>query len=340
MLSPPGEYVAKLKEEGFVWHGVQVGRNYNQLGDDFIGLFQLAKIYISQQPHIVNHYGLKCIILGGIASWLARSKNRVNIVTGLGYVFSGGNYLRRIMGLFINCIMVCIMRLPNTINIVQNPDDLKMIIQKGWSGAENTQLIPGSGVSLQKFQPSSFLFTGNYTVLCATRLLKEKGIYEYVAAARILKEKNYSIKFLLAGYRDVGNPGVISGSEIESWQKEHIIEYLGHCNDMPRLLQRTNLVVLPSYREGIPRILLEAAACRLPIITSDVPGCRQLIENHVNGLLVPAKNAEALAKAISYMYEHPTEAARMGEKARLKVVAEYEVGVISRQFINLYNQLR
>jgi len=175
--------------------------------------------------------------------------------------------------------------------------------------------------------------------LLATRLLWEKGVGEYIEAASILKQRRQPIEFLLAGSPDLGNPASIPPEQIAAWEKEGIITVLGHIDDIKPIFHQVNLVVLPSYREGVPRSLLEAAACGLPIVTTDAPGCREIVEHNVNGLLVPCRDAHALAKAIEFLWQNPPECKRMGIAGRAKVLAEFDQQIVLQKTFEVYQEL-
>lgn len=176
-------------------------------------------------------------------------------------------------------------------------------------------------------------------VLFAARLLRDKGIAEYIGAARHLKAANVPVEFLLAGMPDGGNPTSVSPAEVAQWEAHGLVRYLGHVDDMPSLLDQVDVAVLPSYREGAPRSLIEAAAAGLPIVTTDVPGCREIVDHGVNGLLVPAREVLPLADAIRFLHERPLERRRMGQAGREKVQNQYDQRIIFEQTLAVYHEL-
>jgi glycosyltransferase involved in cell wall biosynthesis len=176
-------------------------------------------------------------------------------------------------------------------------------------------------------------------VLLASRLLWDKGVAEYIAAARQLKGEGRAIRFLLAGDPDPGNPAAVPESELHGWVADGTVEWLGHVEDMPALFARTDVVVLPSYREGLPKGLIEAAACALPLVTTDVPGCREVVTDGVDGLLVPARDAAALAHAIARLQDDPALARRLGEAARTKALAQFDERVVVAATLAVYREL-
>jgi glycosyltransferase involved in cell wall biosynthesis len=213
--------------------------------------------------------------------------------------------------------------------IIQNEDDFKALRDARVAARENIRLIRGSGVDMSLFQPRALPRAGHATrVLFAARLLWDKGIGEYVAAARLLKKANVAVELLLAGMPDRGNPTSVAPEQIERWVDEGLIIYLGHVTDMPALLSQVDMAVLPSYREGAPRSLIEAAAAGLPIITTDVPGCREVVQHKVNGLLVPVREVKPLVQAIRFLHEHPPERIRMGQAGREKALHRFDQRIV------------
>jgi glycosyltransferase involved in cell wall biosynthesis len=224
--------------------------------------------------------------------------------------------------------------------ILQNEDDVAAFLAEDLAHSADTHLIRGSGVDTMRFQPADGpRGIPRMRVLLASRLLWDKGIREYLEAARILRGEKLDIEFLLAGTPDSGNPASVPPSQVTKWQQEGIVSYLGHVADMPRLMREVDLVVLPSYREGVPRSLLEAAACALPIVTTDVPGCREVVNHRENGLLVPSRDAKALAAAIRECYERPAERARMGRVGREKVLKEFDERIVFTKTLDVYREL-
>jgi glycosyltransferase involved in cell wall biosynthesis len=235
---------------------------------------------------------------------------------------------------------------------VQNPDDVAAFLQAGLIEPSRIRLIRGSGVDTERFRPvecdSSHanppLREGRglkpLTILLASRLLWEKGIGEYVAAARQLRRDGIAAEFLLAGDPDPGNPASIAPERLAQWHREGAVTLLGHVDDMPALLAKTDIAVLPSYREGTPRSLLEAAACGLPLVASNAPGCREIVQHGINGLLVPIKDPIALADALRQLCQDPTVRQRMGQASRARALAEFDERIVFEQTLAVYGELR
>jgi glycosyltransferase involved in cell wall biosynthesis len=207
---------------------------------------------------------------------------------------------------------------------------------------DRIRLLRGSGVDFSRFLPPTEEAKNTnrpLRVVLAARILWDKGVAEFVEAARLLKAQGRQLRFLLAGDPDPGNPAAIPEKILLDWQVEGVIEWLGHVTDMPALLANAGIVVLPSYREGLPKTLIEAAACARPLVTTDVPGCREVVTDGVDGLLVPARNVEALADAIARLQDDPELARRLGEAARAKALAVFDERVIIAQTLAVYDEV-
>jgi glycosyltransferase involved in cell wall biosynthesis len=340
MLSPVGPYGELLEKEGFRWIGLEMNRRslnpYRELGL----IRRIAAIYAAENPDIVHHFTIKCVVYGSlIARWHGIS-SRVNAVTGLGYVFSGESFRARLLRPVVRKLIKAALGGSGSCLILQNKDDVTAFAAEELAPPEGTHLIHGSGVDTTRFKPTpSQREPSPMRVLLASRLLWDKGAREYLEAARLLRQQKLPIEFLLAGTPDPGNPASVPSSQIAKWQQAGVVTYLGHVSDMPRLLSEIDVAVLPSYREGVPRSLLEAAACGLPIVTTDVPGCREIVSHGLNGLLVPARDARRLADAIRLLYEHPAERLRMGRAGREKVLNEFDERIVFKKTLDVYREL-
>ena len=227
----------------------------------------------------------------------------------------------------------------NIWSIVQNPDDLEELIRCNLVVKNRTRMIPGSGVDTSLFKPSGFPDDRKPVVLFASRLLKNKGINEFVESARIVKNKNILAKFIIVGDVDKGNPTSIDTNNLKRWTIEGLVEWWGYREHMPEIINMAHIICLPSWREGIPKILLEAAASGRPIVSTDVPGCRDIVKHGENGLLVPARDSNALAEAIARLILDKNLRIKMGEAGRKLIISKYTVAMINGQTLDLYRQL-
>jgi glycosyltransferase involved in cell wall biosynthesis len=340
MLSPVGSYGPRLESEGFRWIGLDMERRSLNPARELALIRRISAVYAVERPDIVHHFTIKCVVYGSLIARWQGIRNRVNAVTGMGYVFSDDGYRARLLRPVVRNLIRATLGGEGSRLILQNKDDLAAFMAAELASTERTHVIMGSGVDTMRFQPAPPPREPRaMRVLLASRLLWDKGIREYIDAARLVKEAGLPVEFLLAGNPDSGNPASVPEWQIAKWQQDSAIRYLGHVAEMPRLLAEIDVAVLPSYREGVPRSLLEAAACGLPIVTTDVPGCREVVRHGVNGLLVPARDPAALAAAIRFMWERPEERVRMGEAARQTILRDFDQSIVFEKTFAVYRDL-
>lgn len=342
MVSPPGVYGERLRDEGFRWLPVPlVRRSLNPWAEAKL-LWTLIGIYRKECPTLVHHFTIKSVVYGCIAAHFARTEARINAVTGLGHVFINENIRTAMLRPVVRILLRLALCGRRGRLILQNRDDQALFLKNRLVKSTRIRIIRGSGVDSKRFSPSIKAISDGacrpFRVLLATRLLWEKGVGEYIEAARLLRGEG-KIQFLLAGSPDPGNPASVPTEKLMEWMESGLVNWLGHSDDISQLLNKVDLIVLPSYREGTPRILLEGASCGLPIVTTDVPGCREVVENGVNGLLVPAKDSGALAKAIKYIFDHSAERERMGTAGRNKILAEFEQALVIESTLAVYREV-
>jgi glycosyltransferase involved in cell wall biosynthesis len=299
----------------------------------------LGRLVRAEKADLVHSFTIKCVVYGGLAARFAGAA-RVNAVAGMGYIIISDKPL----ALMLRPVVWALVRLAlgglRTRLILQNIDDAALFLKTGIASAANIRLIPGSGVDCTRFPPpAESVRRGPLRVVLAARMLWDKGVREFVEAARTLKSQGRALRFQLAGAPDPGNPASIPELVLRDWQATGLVEWLGHVDDMPGLLASADIVVLPSYREGLPKSLIEAAACARPLITTDVPGCRAVVTDGVDGLLVPVRDALALAQAIACLQDDPSFARRLGEAARVKALAEYDECRIVAGTLDVYSEL-
>lgn len=262
----------------------------------------------------------------------------VAAISGLGTIFIDRKWDRFWMRLGIEWLYRVALGHSNAKVIFQNPDDRAALIGMSAVRKEKTALIRGSGVSLATYhiRPEP---EGVPVVTFAARLLEDKGVREFVEAARMLKERGVIARFWLAGSPDPGNLTSVSEDHLSRWSKEGVVEVLGHQSDIPDLFANSNIVVLPSYREGLPKTLIEAAACGRAVVTTDVPGCRDAIEPETTGLLVSARDAENLADAIQTLIEDPDRRKQMGASGRALAEREFAIEKVVDAHLEIYYEL-
>jgi len=313
-LSPNDHYVPRLQAEGFRWIELPLNRkSLNPLGE-LIALCRMAAIYRREKPQACHHFTIKCVLYGTIAAKIADVKGVVNAVTGLGHVFLGDRLSNKLLRPFIRFLYRKVLTARRVQVVFQNIDDFTEFEERNLITPEKTTIIRGSGINLARFRPRPGPLDGDPapTVLFASRLIREKGVLDFVAAARILKSRGVEANFSIAGTPDSGNPSSLSQADLDDWCQEGLIDYLGHVDQIETVLEAAQIVVLPSYREGTPRILLEAAAMGKPIVATDVPGCREVVIDGENGFLVPPKDPEKLAEALEKLLLSPELRARFG----------------------------
>ncbi len=339
LLSPPGPYGDKLVELGFRWIPAPMDRRSLMPGRELAFLLWLRQFFITEHFDLVHNFTIKCAVYGSLAARFSGIETRVNTVSGLGYVFTSNDLKARMLRPIVRFLMRSAFGGIRACLILLNNDDVTFFKRAGLVNPASIRLIFGAGVNCQRFSP---LDKGReikrLQVLLAARLLWDKGLTEYIEASRQLRLQGRNIDFLLAGSPDLGNPAAVPDSILRQWVADGLVRWLGHVDDMPTLLQSVDVMVLPSYREGLPTGLTEAAACGLALVATDVPGCREVITDGVDGLLVPVRNADALAVAITRLSDDPQLRARLGANARQKALKEFDEKIVIERTLAVYSE--
>jgi glycosyltransferase involved in cell wall biosynthesis len=302
-------------------------------------VIELVGVYRRWRPDIVHQVAMKPVLYGSLAARLAGVPSTVNALAGLGFVYSSRTSLARMLRPAINAALRLALNRRGSVAIVQNDDDAAMLRGIGLADEATVQVIRGSGVDLQQFQPALHASTAPPIVMLASRMLWDKGIGEFVEAAKRLRSEKANVRFVLVGSRDEENPTAVSAEALAAWQRSGIVEWWGQRNDMADVLRQATIVCLPSYREGLPKVLLEAAACAKPMVATDVPGCRDAVEPGVTGLLVPSHDATALAGALRALLADPALCERMGQEAQRRVAARFSLKAVQAATLALYRKL-
>jgi glycosyltransferase involved in cell wall biosynthesis len=340
LLSPAGPHVEKLRALGLEWREAPMDRrSLNPLREAAL-LFWLYRLLRAERPDVIHSFTIKCVVYGALAGRLA-GVARVNAVAGMGYVFTGDSLRARLLRPLVRFLMRAALGGDRARLVLQNPDDINLFLSAGLASPARLRLIPGSGVDAARFRPPTEPRAPGEPplVLVASRMLWDKGVREFVEAARALKAEGRDVRFALAGTPDPGNPTAVPEETLIAWRDAGIVEWLGYVADMPALFARADIVVLPSYREGLPKGLIEAGACARALVATDVPGCREVISDGVDGLLVPAGESEPLAKAIARLLDDPALARRLGEAARAKALAEFDERKIIEATVAVYGEV-
>lgn len=336
-VSPYDEFAEKIKRNGIRFKAMRFKRKGQNPLADFWLLLRLTVFYFQEKPSIVHHFTVKPVIYGTFAARLSGIPGIVNLVTGLGYVFFRGGLLQRLVEVLYR------MSLSFRVQVIfQNGDDLGHFVRKKILFPGQTHLICGSGVDTQSYSPEKYpyaLHSEPVTFILPARMLWDKGIGEFVKAARMAFQENPRTKFILMGDPDDGNPASVSKTWLEKLRKNRYLEWVEHKENIRPYLAGSSVVVLPSYREGAPRVLIEAAAMAKPIITTDVPGCREIVADGENGFLVPKKNAALLARAMLTLAGDSALRHRMGSAGRKRALRYFDENRVNQKIRDIYAKL-
>jgi glycosyltransferase involved in cell wall biosynthesis len=323
---------AAIESYGFKLHPLNWRRGSARPHDLIRILGEIRALYKRLKPDLVHHVGVQPAIIGALAS-IGLAVVKLHAMAGLGFAFTSKTLRARVTGFAMRLLMRGLLNRPRNAVLVQNPDDRAAVTALGIS-PERIFLIPGSGVDTEALKPA-----GVMTVGYVGRLLADKGVRSLVEAHGILAARGRDIRFVLAGEPDPANPASIPQAEIDSWKQTVGLDVLGHIKDIREIWAMSHIAVLPSRREGLPKSLLEAAACGRPIVATDVPGCREIARADVNALLVPADDAAALAEAIDRLASDPALRRRFGAAGRAMVEAEFSEHRIGAAIVTLYGKL-
>ncbi|MFC1551715.1 glycosyltransferase family 4 protein [Candidatus Latescibacterota bacterium] len=308
---------------------------------ELLSIIEIVNIYRSIKPSIVHHVALKPVLYGSIAARITKVPNIINAFAGLGHSFIGHGIKAVLFKKILKGIFFLILKKSNSMIIFQNSEDLNIFVKSGIIKHEQAKLIKGAGVDINKFFVSPEA-PGKPVIAITSRMLWTKGINELVAATLILKSKNVECKTLLVGINDPENPASIPDKVLEKFQEEgdEVIEYCGYNDNIPKLLSNIHIFCLPTfYGEGVPLSLIEAAASGKPIVTTDVPGCRDIVRHGLNGFLVSPKEVKPLADALQKLIENPKLRKKMGLAGRKLVEQEFSDEIIIKKTLDLYKRL-
>lgn len=333
LMSPGGEYAEKLKELGFRHIALEFSRKGMNPAAENDAIRRIRAVYEAERPDLVHHFTIKCMIYGSLAAQQAGIKAVVNSVTGLGFVFLSRKPSVCLLRAFIKRLYKKAFKGSQV--IFENPDDRALFLEMGLVDESNSHVILGTGIDTDAFVPVRPPDAAPLTILPA-RMLWDKGIGEFVEAAAAIREEGIQARFALIGKIDEGNPACVESETLTRWQKEGNVEWWGWQGDIYACISLADIVCLPSYREGLPKILLEAASCGRPIVATDVPGCREIVKDGVNGLLVQVKSAEALKDALIRLIKDPDLRIKMGEAGRELAVSRFSTGIVNRETYQIY----
>lgn len=334
-IAPRDEYTNFLTELGCVHHNVKMdSRGANPIKDSAL-IIELWSIYRKLRPDVVLHYTIKPNVYGTLAAAILGIPT-INNVCGLGTVFLKDNLVSKIAIALYKISFRFASRI-----FFQNPDDLKLFVAKKLVKEEAVDIVPGSGINLQHFKPVSYKRNDTFTFLMVSRLITDKGVLEYVDAINRLKSQGLKVKFQVLGAMDPEHRRGIKEAVIMKWIEEGTFEYLGTTDDVRDYINAADCVVLPSYREGTPRTLLEAASSAKPIIATDVPGCNHVVENNVNGLLCKLKDEKDLADKMVQMYSLDDETLKnFGLRGRAKMETQFGEELVINKYLSALKDIK
>ena len=332
------EHGDKITSSGLELIPLEMERHgLNPFADLFL-LCRIIKIYRREKPDIVHQVAMKPVLYGSLAAWVTRVPVVINALAGMGYLFGAASTGKTIIKKLVSLVFRFLFQRENSTVIVQNPDDRALLMEAINTPPQNIVIVKGAGVDTTLFQPASKQGNRVVTIVLVARMLWDKGVGEFVRAAELLTQKGVEARYVLVGDPDSGNPEAIPLAQLEQWNNDGVVEWWGHCEDIAGLLQQADIACLPSYREGLPKSLIEAAAAGLPIVTTDVPGCREVVDQEKNGLLVPVKDYTALADALEILVHSRDLREQMGQASRLKVERELSDAVIIQAVLSMYEE--
>lgn len=342
LVCPAGKHTPALADAGFTCIPWPLERASLDPVSAVRSIAALIRIYRSERPALAHHFTIKTNLYGSIAARIARVPRVINTFSGLGFFFSDRLQARLLRALLLPLLRVAF-RFPNTWTIAQNSSDYALLARERLLHASRAALIAGSGVNTRTFAPADHDGASGSRaprIVMASRLLWDKGVGTLVEAARVLRSRGVRADVVIAGERDPGNPGSVSAEQLERWAGEGHVRFVGYCADMPQLLRNADIAVLPTtYPEGVPLFLLEAAACGLPLIATDVPGCRDVVQHGVNGLLVTPASDEDLAGAMERLATDESLRQTFGHASRSMAVDSFSEEKTIEEYLQLYRAL-
>ena len=336
VVTREGEYGESIRALGLDLVHVDFPRGLLAPRDNLRTMRNLCAVYRRCQPHLVHHVAIQPIVLGSLAAAMARVPVVVNALTGLGTALISRNMKARLIRPVLRSALGWAMRRARSHTIAQNPENAQFVESLGVR-PERISLVRGAGVDIRRFRPQPEP-EGPVRVTMVSRLLWDKGVREFVDAAMLVRKARGDVVFTLVGAPDDGNPTSVSSQQVRSWTEAGLVEWWGHREDIADVLARSHVAVLPSHGEGMPKTLLEAAACGRPIVATDVPGCREVVRHGSNGLLVPARDARALADAVMALADDPACRTAMGAEGRRRAESEFAEERVNQETLQVYER--
>lgn len=325
----------QLAALGIIVHPLELSRSGTGIRSELLAFWQISRVLDKVKPDVAHFVTIKPVLYGGIWSRIFGNAKRVFSISGLGYVFiAQGIKAKCVRGVIALLYRLALGGRASQV-IFQNPDDQALVLKATGILPERTTLIRGSGVDLSQYSVQEEP-TGAPVVMLVARLLYDKGVAEFVAAAHIIRQMMPEVRMVLVGDIDQGNPKSVGAAQLASWVADGVVEHWGYQRDIATVMAQSHVQVLPSYREGLPKSLIEAAACGRAIVTTNVPGCRDAIVHGQTGLLVPVKNAAALAEAIKQLLSDEQARKTMANAGRLWAEQVFDIRQVVARHMELY----
>jgi glycosyltransferase involved in cell wall biosynthesis len=338
------ETISYLESEGFYFHQLPITRSGLNPFGELRAILNIYRLFKQIKPDLSYMVSIKAVIYGGLISRILKVPSVLITISGLGYVFISKTLKAKFFQKIALSLYKIVFKHKNIKVIFQNPDDKSYFLSLNLLDKSKALLIKGVGVDLEKFYPEKNEPEGKICVSMVSRLLRDKGVREFIEAAKIIKSQNHNIIMQLVGDIDPQNPASLTQSELENLIAEEVVIWKGYSDDIANIYRKSHIACLPSYREGLPKSLMEALACGLPIITTDVPGCREIICEEIdgvgiNGIIVPVQNGEAIAEAIIKLANQPVLRQSMRASSRIIAENEYDVHKITAEILKIANNL-
>lgn len=325
----------ELESYGINVHPIEVTRSGTSILQELKVLKSVNRIVGNIKPDVVHYVSIKAVIYGGLVCKFRRIKKRVAAISGLGYAFIDSSFKANFIKRVALILYQFVLNNDKTTVIFQNPEDRKFFIREGIVNEQQTVLVRGAGVDLNKFKPVEYP-SGTPVVMFLGRLLKDKGLWEFYNAAKILYEKGHKARFVVVGDIDEGNPNSLTTREVRDLHDSNIVELWGYSSEVEKVMQKATIIALPSYREGLPKSLLEAAACGRAVVTTDVPGCRDAIVPEQTGLLCNVKDEISLANTLQVLLEDAELCYKLGTEGRKVAEEHFDVVDVAQTHLNIY----
>jgi len=333
-----GEKQAMLESAGFMLYPHNISRSGTNPFIEIRNLLAMVKLFRKSQPDIIHLIALKPIVIGAIAARIYGKAQVVCAPIGMGYLFSSNDRKARLLQPIIRFMLRRILKLRNTHVIIENEEDSQSLVSGSFVRKSNIEVIKGAGVDLSLYKATPENIETQVVTMFA-RVLRDKGVLDFVEAAKLVHNEFPNAVFQLVGDCDPGNPTSFSEKEVRSWETAGSIKWLGYRTDVPELLATSNIVCLPSYREGLPKTLIEACAAQRAIVATDVTGCREVLSHGSNGLLTPVRNPQKLAEAISQLLRDPVQRAAFAKNGRVRAETEFASPIVIEQTLAVYKKV-